>query len=85
MAVQFELYKTPMPKEKKNKVRYHARPISYETVDTENLVYRIHRTLFIKSVGRYSYTGRIEIRSGSMSQGRKESAYRGIGISASHS
>lgn len=42
MAVQFELYKTPMPKEKKNKVRYHARPISYETVDTENLVYRIH-------------------------------------------
>ena len=42
MAVQFELYKTPMPKEKKNKVRYHARPINYETVDTENLVYRIH-------------------------------------------
>ena len=77
MAVQFELYKTPMPKEKKNKVRYHARPINYETVDTENLVYRIH--------GRYSYTGRIEIRSGSMSQGRKESAYRRIGISASHS
>ena len=25
MAVQFELYKTPMPKEKKNKVRYHAK------------------------------------------------------------
>lgn len=23
-------------------MRYHARPISYETVDTENLVYRIH-------------------------------------------
>ena len=42
MAVQFELYKTPMPKEKKNKVRYHARPISYETVNTEKLVYRIH-------------------------------------------
>lgn len=36
MAVQFELYKTPMPKEKKNKVRYHARPISYETVNTKN-------------------------------------------------
>ena len=42
MAVQFELYKTPMPKEKKNKVRYHARPISFETVNTEKLVYRIH-------------------------------------------
>ena len=42
MAVQFELYKTPMPKEKKNKVRYHARPISYETVNTKKLVYRIH-------------------------------------------
>lgn len=24
MAVQFELYKTPMPKEKKNKTRYHT-------------------------------------------------------------
>lgn len=42
MAVQFELYKTPMPEEKKNKVRYHARPVSYETVDTEDLIYRIH-------------------------------------------
>ena len=42
MAVQFELYKTPMPKEKKNKVRYHARPISYETVNTKKLVCRIH-------------------------------------------
>ena len=31
-----------MPKEKKNKVRYHARPISYETVNTKKLVYRIH-------------------------------------------
>ena len=81
MAVQFELYKTPMPKEKKNKVRYHARPISYETVDTENLVYRIHERCLLSP----SDTGRIEIRSGSMSQGRKESAYRGIGISASHS
>ena len=42
MAVQFELYNTPMPEEKKNKVRYHARPVSYETVDTEDLIYRIH-------------------------------------------
>ena len=42
MAVQFELYRTPMPKEKKNIVRYHARPISYETVNTKKLVYRIH-------------------------------------------
>lgn len=42
MAVQFELYKTPMPEEKKNKVRYHARPVSFETVDTEKLAYRIH-------------------------------------------
>lgn len=42
MAVQFELYQTPMPEDKKNKVRYHARPVSYETVDTKKLVYRIH-------------------------------------------
>ena len=48
MAVQFELYKTPMPKEKKNKTRYHARPVSFETVNTEKLAYRIHdrSTLF---------------------------------------
>ena len=42
MAVQFELYKSPMPKEKKNKTRYHARPVSFETVNTEKLAYRIH-------------------------------------------
>lgn len=42
MAVQFELYQTPMPEEKKNKVRYHARPVSFETVNTEKLAYRIH-------------------------------------------
>lgn len=42
MAVKFELYKTPMPEEKKNKMRYHARTISYGTVETEDLVYRIH-------------------------------------------
>ena len=53
MAVQFELYKTPMPKEKKNKVRYHARPISYETVNTKKLVYRIHDRCSLSPV---SYT-----------------------------
>lgn len=42
MAVKFELYKTPMPKEKQNKKRYHARPVSDETVDTEDLIHRIH-------------------------------------------
>ncbi|WP_321330745.1 HU family DNA-binding protein [uncultured Bacteroides sp.] len=42
MAVKFELYKTPMPKERKNKIRYHARPVSFETVNTEELASRIH-------------------------------------------
>ena len=41
-SIRYRFTEEPMPKEKKNKVRYHARPISYETVDTENLVYRIH-------------------------------------------
>lgn len=50
MAVQFELYKTPMPKEKKNKVRYHARPISYETVNTKKTGLPDSRSLFIKPV-----------------------------------
>ena len=27
---------------KKNKTRYHARPVSFETVNTEKLAYRIH-------------------------------------------
>lgn len=31
-----------MPKEKQNKKRYHARPVSDETVDTEDLIRRIH-------------------------------------------
>lgn len=54
MAVQFELYKTPMPKEKKNKRRYHARPVSFETVNTEKLAYRIHDPFHIKSIGHHS-------------------------------
>ena len=56
MAVQFELYKTPMPKEKKNKTRYHARPVSFETVNTEKLAYRIQRN----AGGRHPHIGRTE-------------------------
>ena len=56
MAVQFELYKTPMPKEKKNKTRYHARPVSFETVNTEKLAYRIHdrSTLRVSDICRWT-------------------------------
>lgn len=42
MAVSFELYQTPMPEDKKNKIRYHARPVSFGTVSSEKIIARIH-------------------------------------------
>lgn len=42
MAVSFELYQTPMPEDKKNKTRYHARPVSFGTVSSEKVIARIH-------------------------------------------
>ena len=85
MAVQFELYKTPMPKEKKNKVRYHARPISYETVNTKKLVYRIHDRC---SLSPSDVTATLEELKYEVAQCLKEGkkgAYRRIGISTSNS
>ena len=81
MAVQFELYKTPMPKEKKNKVRYHARPISYETVNTKKLVYRIHDRC---SLSPSDVTATLEELKYEVAQCLK-GAYRRIGISTSNS
>ena len=42
MAVKFDFYENPAPKESKKKTRYHARVISYGTVDSEQLAQIIH-------------------------------------------
>lgn len=38
MAVKFDFYKTPIPADRLQKKRYHARVASYKTVDTEYIV-----------------------------------------------
>ena len=42
MAVQYDFYKNPSPKDSKKRVRYHARVVPYGTVDTNKLAQRIH-------------------------------------------
>ena len=42
MAVQYDFYKDPSPKDSKKRVRYHARVVPYGTVDTNKLAQRIH-------------------------------------------
>lgn len=35
MAIQFELYKTPRPKDEEDKVTYHARVVNFQHIDTD--------------------------------------------------
>lgn len=42
MAVKFEFYETPTPDDKKGEKKYHARVVSYSTVDTEQIIRNIH-------------------------------------------
>lgn len=35
MAIQFELYKTPHPKDEENKETYHARVVNFQHIDTD--------------------------------------------------
>ena len=34
MAIQFELYKTPRPKDEEGKEMYHARVVNFQHIDT---------------------------------------------------
>ena len=42
MAVQYDFYKNPSPKDSQKPVRSHARVVPYGTVDTNKLAQRIH-------------------------------------------
>ena len=35
MAIQFELYKTPRPKDEADKETYHARVVNFQHIDTD--------------------------------------------------
>ena len=35
MAIQFELYKTPHPKDEEDKEVYHARVVNFQHIDTD--------------------------------------------------
>ena len=37
MAIQFELYKTPRPKDEADKETYHARVVNFQHIDTDYL------------------------------------------------
>ena len=41
MAIQFELYKTPHPKDEENKETYHARVVNFQHIDTDYLAKEI--------------------------------------------
>ena len=44
MAIQFELYKTPHPKDEENKETYHARVVNFQHIDTDYLARQIQTT-----------------------------------------
>ena len=41
MAIQFELYKTPRPKDEEGKEMYHARVVNFQHIDTDYLARQI--------------------------------------------
>ena len=41
MAIQFELYKTPRPKDEEDKEVYHARVVNFQHIDTDYLAKEI--------------------------------------------
>ena len=41
MAIQFELYKTPRPKDEGDKEVYHARVVNFQHIDTDYLAKEI--------------------------------------------
>ena len=41
MAIQFELYKTPRPKDETDKATYHARVVNFQHIDTDYLARQI--------------------------------------------
>lgn len=42
MAVRFEFYETPTPDDEQGEKKYHARVVSYNTVETEQIIHEIH-------------------------------------------
>ena len=43
MAVKFEFYESPVAPDKKKKVRYHPRVVSFKTVETDQIIYDIRK------------------------------------------
>ena len=46
MAIQFELYKTPRPKDEADKETYHARVVNFQHIDTDYLARQIQMDAF---------------------------------------
>ena len=43
MAIQFELYKSPNPKDEEDKELYHARVVNFQHIDTDYLAKEIQQ------------------------------------------
>ncbi len=41
MSITYDLYRTPMPEDEKNKVRYHARPVNNGSLETHEIAEKI--------------------------------------------
>ena len=54
MAIQFELYKTPRPKDEADKETYHARVVNFQHIDTDYLARQIQTATSRKICPRIS-------------------------------
>lgn len=73
MAVQFELYESPVrPGDEEKGVRYHARPITFGTVSTGKIVETIHsRSSLSRGDIQNVLTGLSEVLGHELSQGKR--------------
>ena len=46
MAIQFELYKSPNPKDEEDKELYHARVVNFQHIDTDYLAKEIQQDYY---------------------------------------
>ena len=54
MAIQFELYKSPNPKDEEDKELYHARVVNFQHIDTDYLAKEIQQATSLTEGDRKS-------------------------------
>lgn len=54
MAIQFELYKSPRPKDEEDKELYHARVVNFQHISSDHLAREIQMATFASPPTRSS-------------------------------